>query len=176
MSHSLTMDGEPNGPAQVGDQILEEGGLSRAIGLMDGLNASQAVSNLLGYRHVNIPNIPYNRPEGAPSVAISFAVDQVLQEDPDQVGQQVEPEHDREHAYDNPEYERTYGSPDSEIWREEEEMYLEMTSNGQTDGQSVWEIVDLDTSIEPEPKLSQDQDSYVDQAVDNFPRCEYHLA
>ena len=58
---------------------------------------------------------------------------------------------------DEPEFERNYGSPDSEIWREEEELYLEMTGSGQTDSLNERDSVDADTSVEPEPEASQDQ-------------------
>ena len=50
-----------------------------------------------------------------------------------------------------------------------------MTNNEQVDGQSMWKTVELDTSVEPELEVGQSHNMY-DQAVDNFPRCEYYLA
>ena len=140
---------------------------------MDGLNASQAVSNLLGYRHVNIPNIPYNRSEGAPSVAISFAVENGRMVDTDQVGQVEEPEQNLEQA--SPEHEHSYRSPDSDIWREEEQLYAEMFSGVQSDSQELWDRADLDTSVEQEPEQGRGS-SLVDRVGNSFPRCQYHIA
>ena len=82
---------------------------------------------------------------------------------------------EQDHDCEDQEYERNYGSPDSEIWREEEEMYQEMTNNGQTDGQGMWVGVDLDTSVEQKSEESQGR-GLVDQVGNMFPRCQYHFA
>ena len=60
---ATSVDGVPGVSMNPGDEVLEEGGLIRAVRLMDGLNASQAVSHLLGYEDSNIPMISYDREE-----------------------------------------------------------------------------------------------------------------
>ena len=72
-------------------------------------------------------------------------------------------------------HECTYGSPGSDVWQEEEQLYLEMTSNDNVDGQNMWESAELETSAEPELEGGQDQNDFV-QAPIEFQRCEYHLA
>ena len=106
-------------------------------------------------------------------MAISFAVEQGLQEDPDLVGQSAEQEQDIH--YEDQEYVRSFRSPDSDIWREEEQMYLEMTSSDQRDGQDMWAGADLDTSVEQESEEGQES-RLVDQVGNMFPRCQYHIA
>ena len=107
--------------------------------------------------------IPYNREEGAASVAVSFTIDTDSQN------------------YFDPETGRTYGSPSSDEWREEEELYLEFTnSNVQTDSQSDnnsdWNSVDLNTSVDPEPEGGSDVGVSGDRIADECPRCKYFTA
>ena len=126
-------------------------------------NASQAVSDLLGYEDSNIPMISYDREEGAASVAVSFTVDTDSQN------------------YFDPVTGRTYGSPSSDVWREEEELYLEFTrsnvrANSQSDNHSDWDSVDLNTSVDPEPEGRSGADVNGDRIADECPRCKYFTA
>ena len=76
---------------------------------------------------------------------------------------------------------RTYGSPSSDVWREEEELYLEFTrsnvrANSQSDNHSDWDSVDLNTSVDPEPEGRSGADVNGDRIADECPRCKYFTA
>ena len=126
-------------------------------------NASQAVSDLLGYEDSNIPMISYDREEGAASVVVSFTVDTDSQN------------------YFDPATGRTYGSPSSDVWREEEELYVEfdksnMRADSQTDSLSDGDSAALSTSMNPEPEGRTDVEMNGDRIADESPRCKYFTA
>ena len=172
IAHSLTVDGLVGQGDNPGEEIIEEGGLTRAIGVMDGLEASTAVNDLLGYNHIVLSPPLYERAEGAASVTINFDID------PQAPGSdQTDVNLSQEEAEGGNERGLVADSPDSEVWRLEYEMYDEW-SRDRTSSNLIVEEADMFVGTDANEELEgRNIDPMEGQsAVVRSFRCKYYGA